>query len=152
MKVDKGRFPFKWIPRILTVFEGTDESFSSFQIARAIGSCGPDASEVLRILVYLTSFGKVVESEGKWKIDIPHTDLDRDQSGFRLKYIKNLDQLLNSLSHCYTPIDELTKINGRDSTEIQEELEFLAQITEKGFVFLAKTNFPQKYAFKPWNE
>lgn len=138
--------------RVIDIFESTDGSLSSFQVARTIGSCGPDASEVLKILVYLTSFGKVIESEGNWKIDIQPKDLERDQSGIRLEHINNLDQLIQSLTNNYTPVEELTEINGRDSTDIQEELEFLAQITQRGYIFLAKTKFPQKYAFKPWNE
>ena len=151
MRIDESKYPFKWMPRIVEAFKGIDKGLSSFQIARTIGSCSPDASEVLKLMVYLTSFGKVVESDGKWKIISFPFDLERAQSRIRIDSIKGLGQLIQNLSSDFVPIEELTTINGRDTVEIQKELEFLSQITKNGQFFIERKRFPQKFAFKSWD-
>ncbi|MHA1977458.1 MAG: hypothetical protein ACW98F_16000 [Candidatus Hodarchaeales archaeon] len=150
MRIDERKYPFKWMPRIVEVFKGIDKGLSSFQIARTIGSCSPDASEVLKLMVYLTSFGKVVESDGKWKIIGSPFDIEHNKSGIRINYIKGLDQLIQNLSNNFVPIEEITKINGRDSAELQKELEFLSLITKNGQFFIQRKRFPQKFACKSW--
>ncbi|PWI46947.1 hypothetical protein CEE45_14270 [Candidatus Heimdallarchaeota archaeon B3_Heim] len=150
MRIDERKYPFKWMPRIVEMFEGIDKGLSSFQIARTIGSCSPDASEVLKLMVYLTSFGKVVESDGNWKIIVSPFNIERNQSRIRIDYIKGLDLLIQNLSNDFVPIEELISINGRDTAETQKELEFLSLITKKGQFFIERKRFPQKFAFKPW--
>ncbi len=139
------------MPRVIEAFDGIDKGLSSFQIARTIGSCSPDAFEVLKMLAYLTSYGKVVESSGKWKILQLSTDSNQDSSGFQNNYLHGLEKLVKSLTGDFKSIDEITSINGRDTQEIQAELTFLSQITEKGQVFMERKKFPQKFAFKPWD-
>ena len=150
MKIDETKYPFKWMSRVVKTFEGIDKSLSSFQIARAIGSCSPDASEVLKMMTYLTSFGKVVESDGNWYLIHSPEEPINIVTGFRTNYLKGLDQLIESLSNDLLPIEELTNINGRDPAEVQKELEFLSQITKSGQVILERKRFPQKFAFKAW--
>ncbi len=152
MQVDESKFPFKWMSRVMDAFEGADGNKSSFQIARTIGSCSPDASEVLKMMVYITSHGKIIESNGMWKIISPPIVSDLDLAGFRTKYIQKLDQLIKSLSSSFVTIETLTSSNGRDNGEVQKELQFLSQITEKGQIIIARKKFPQKFALKPWDE
>ncbi|MHA2289802.1 MAG: hypothetical protein ACXABG_13540 [Promethearchaeota archaeon] len=152
MKINENKFPFKWMSRVIKAFDGIEKGRSSFQIARTIGSCGPDASEVLKMLAYVTSFGKVVESNGKWKTIHSPLNPYQNQSGFRYNYIEGLDQLIKELSGDFISIEELSSLNGRDTQEILSELTFLSQITEKGRVILEQKRFPQKFAFKPWNQ
>ncbi len=149
MIVDRNKFPFKWMLRIIATLERGD-SLSSLQIARAIGSCVPDAGEVTHMIHYITYFGKVTsDTEGKWKIVGKEEDSGPPQKDFRFRYIRTLMKIIDILAEGAQSVVELAQKIYQEIDDIQGALSFLALITEKGRVHLQKEDQPKKWSLKP---
>ena len=151
MIVDRKKFPFKRMLSIIATLEGGD-SFSSLQIARAIGSCVPDAGEVTHMIHYITYFGKVAsDTEGKWRIFGKEEDSNPPQKDFRFNYIRTLMEIIDILDEDAQSVVELAQKTSQEIDDIQEAMSFLALITEKGRIHLQEEDSSQKWSLKPWS-
>lgn len=129
-----------------------DDILSSLQIARAIGSCVPDAGEVTNMIHYITYFGKVTsDTEGKWRIFGKEEDSGPPQKDFRFRYIRTLMDIIDILDEGAQSVVELAQKTSQEIDDIQVALSFLALITEKGCVHLQKEDQFQKWSLKPWS-
>ncbi len=132
MIVDSKKYPFKWMPAIISILEKLD-STSTNNISRKIGSCVADASESLQILSYLTSFGKVIFTSENWEL-LHSREIELSSINFRFQYIADLDKILHLLQQFpITAAEIATKIE-ENKDEVFEALNFLAFITKTGYL------------------
>ncbi|MHA2244145.1 MAG: hypothetical protein ACXADY_04195 [Candidatus Hodarchaeales archaeon] len=150
MIVDRKKFPFKWMWSIIETLERCD-FLSSLEIARAIGSCVPDADEVTNMIHYITYFGKVKsDMEGKWRIFGKEEDSNPPQKDFRFRYIRILMEIIDILDEGTLGNVELAQKTSQKIDDIQEAMSFLALITEKGSIHLQEKDSSQNWSLKPW--
>ncbi|UCG03250.1 MAG: hypothetical protein JSW11_04515 [Candidatus Heimdallarchaeota archaeon] len=149
MILDQTKFPFKYFLSVIEALEKED-ALSSWQIAKAIGSCTSDASEVARMLSYLTHYGKIVSNTGNWRIIRKKEDSDPPSKNFRVKYIQQFLSTIEALIDESQSIEELAKVTSLGRDEIEEILSCLEIISEKGYVYLQGSGPRQQWTLKPW--
>ncbi len=150
MLIQKNEFPFKWIPKILSVLEDKDFCTTS-QVAKAIGSCVSDAGEVLRMMKFLTYFGKInANSENKWRLKYAPEDINSPRKDFRFKYIQNLIEVIEILKEGPKSTHEIANKISQELDYVREILSFLSLITEKGFVCLRGEGYPREWTLRSW--
>lgn len=151
MSGNQSKFPFKYFLSIINALEnGT--ALSTWQIAKSIGSCISDASEVTRMLHYLTHYGRIVSNpkEGKWKIIRNKLVSDSPSKNFRVKYIKQYIALIEGLTSEPQSLEELGERLSLELDEIRQILPYLSLITEKGYIQLEGSGARQQWNLKPW--
>ncbi|MFX0207964.1 MAG: hypothetical protein ACFFDT_18405 [Candidatus Hodarchaeota archaeon] len=149
MIIERKKFPFKLMPPIIKSLEN-HEFLTSFQLSRKIGTCFADASEVTRMLYYLTSSGKVVtNSKMEWKI-IPCPEDLPQLTKFRTKYIQDLITLIQNLDGSFKSVNDLVDDTDWSQDDVQEALIFLSLVTKKGYLFFEGDGHRQKWLLKKW--
>ncbi|MFX0170472.1 MAG: hypothetical protein ACFE9L_01000 [Candidatus Hodarchaeota archaeon] len=149
MIIDRKKFPFKLMKNIVNSLEN-HESLTSFQLSRKTGSCFADASEVTRMLYYLTSSGKVItNSKMEWKIIPCPEDLPK-LTKFRIKYIQDLVTLIENLDGDFKSLNDLVDDTPWDQDDVQEALIFLSLVTKKGYLYFEGDGHRQKWFLKKW--
>lgn len=140
---------------MLSIIEAleNEKSLSSLQIARAVKVCIPDAREVTQMLQYLTSFGKIISNQnGKWEVTLKGEDPAPPSKEFRFKYIITLTEIIKILHRSNRSASELAQKTSQEIDDIEEALEFLALITEKGQVHLTKSGTSDQWSLRSWLE
>lgn len=140
------------MPKVIDTFFTKNESekpLNTYKIAKSIGSCSPDAGEVVKMLAILTSIGRIESVNGRWrKIAFP-ADFEILTTGFRKDYIKQMMEILNALPEEFITLPEFVNENNFNVKDIESILLFLKDITQYGRIYLYR-KFPQKWAFKTW--
>jgi hypothetical protein len=126
-----------------------DKPITSFKIARSIGSCIPDAGEVVKMIALLTSVGRIESVNGKWKKISESSETSPITTGFRMYYIKKMMKILEALPEEFVTLNEFVKENNLEIEETESILFFLKDITQYGQIYLYR-KFPQKWAFRTW--
>ena len=145
------KFPFKYFLGIIDTLEKED-ALSAWQIAKSISSCIADASEATRMLQYLTHYGKIISNpeKGKWRIIRREEDSGSPSKNFRVKYIKKLITVIESLTDELQSAEELVNRTSLELNELEEILPDLCLLTEKGYVDLQGSGPRQKWCLNPW--
>ena len=139
------------MPKIATVLENKDSQTSS-QVAKAIGSCSSDAGEVLRMMNYITYFGRInPNSENKWTIKYSPEDINSPSKNFRFKCLQNLLEVIEILKEGPQSTHEIANKISQELDDVRELLSFLSMITEKGFVCLKGEGYPQQWVMRSWS-
>ncbi|MFX0016452.1 MAG: hypothetical protein ACFFB2_14650 [Promethearchaeota archaeon] len=147
----KDKFPFKWMLKIITTLE-KDSPLTSLQIAKSIGSCVSDAAEVTRMLHYITSFGKIeANSGGEWRIFRKKEYKGPPPKNYKENYGQNLEKIIHILTEEAQTIEELMLKISLEKHDLTEDLSFLALITEKGYIHLQESSYPQQWSLKFWS-
>jgi hypothetical protein len=150
VSIDQSKFPFKYFLSIINTLEN-ENALSAWQIAKSIGSCISDASEVTRMLHYLTHYGKIVSNPEKgWKIMGSKQATDPPSTNFRAKYIKKYTALIEGLTSEPQSLEELGENLSFELEEIRDTLLYLSLITEKGYIHLEGSDPRQQWSLKPW--
>lgn len=149
MTVDRTKFPFKYFLPIIEALK-KDNALSAWQIAKSIGSCISDASEVTRMLHYLTHYGKIISEQEDWRIIRKEKKNGSPTKDFRVKYIKKYITLIEALTSELQNVEELGRITSLDLNEIKEILTFLHLVTEKGYVDLQGSGPRQQWKLTSW--
>ncbi|MFW9905128.1 MAG: hypothetical protein ACFFFH_12390 [Candidatus Thorarchaeota archaeon] len=151
MSINQAKFPFKYFIRIINALE--DENIlSAWQIAKSIGSCISDASEVTRMLHYLTHYGKIVSNpkKGCWKIIRNKQISEPPLKNFRVRYVEKCMALIEGLTSEPQSVEELGEKLSLELNEIRDLLPYLRLITEKGYIHLEGSDHRQQWSLKPW--
>ncbi|MFX0122438.1 MAG: hypothetical protein ACFFAE_02290 [Candidatus Hodarchaeota archaeon] len=145
------KFPFKYFLGVIEALEGED-ALSSWQIANSIGSCTSDASEVTRMLHYLTHYGKVVSNadRGNWRIIRKNEDSNPPSKDFRVKYIQKYLTIIELLTGEPQSEKELSNKASLELNEVKEALSYLKLITEKGYIYLQGSGPRQQWKMQYW--
>jgi hypothetical protein len=150
MGINQNKFPFKYFLSIINTLEN-ENTLPAWQIAKFIGSCISDASEVTRMLHYLTHYGKIVSNpEGKWKIVKNKMISDPPSKKFRANYIKQFITLIERLTSEPQSLEELGEELSLELDEIRNFLSYLSLLTEKGYIQLEGSGPRQQWSLKPW--
>lgn len=151
MVQDQPKFPFKYFLSVIEALEKED-ALSSWQIAKAIDSCISDASEVTRMLHYLTDHGKITSNpeKGNWRIIRKKEDSDPPSKNFRVKYIQKHITLLEVLTDEPQSVEALANKTSFELDDIIEALSFLTSISEKGHIHLQGSGYQQQWSFRLW--
>lgn len=110
------------------------DSFSEiYDIQDASRACYSDTTEIMQMLEYLTSFGQVKETPKGWIKE--NTQDYTSRKLFRDFYLKEIVKILNLLNENPQTVENLQlSVEKINSNDIQKYLEFLAKITQFGFV------------------
>ena len=150
MTIQRDKFPFKWILKILAVLQEKEYCTNS-QVAKAIGSCVSDAGEVLRMMNYLTHFGKIVANpENKWKFMYTQDNIKPPSKNFRTEYIQNLIEIIDLLKEGPQSTQEIADRTSQEIDDIQELLSFLTIVTGNGHVCLKGEGYPREWTLRSW--
>ncbi|MFX1515797.1 MAG: hypothetical protein ACFFC6_05765 [Promethearchaeota archaeon] len=148
MNSNRTKFPFKYFLPIIHALE-KENTLSAWQIAKSIGSCISDASEVTRMLHYITHYGKIISEQGKWKIIRKEENTDPPSKDFRVKYIQNYITLIETLNNELQSVEEIAKKTSLEMNEIEENLPYLSLITNKGSIELHGSGPRKQWGLKP---
>jgi len=146
---DRTKFPFKYFLAIIDALE-KNNALSAWQISKSIGSCISDASEVTRMLYYLTHYGKITSEQEKWRIIKKDKKTDSPTKDFRVKYIQNYITLIEALTNELQSVEKLASRTSLELNEIKEILTYLRLLTEKGFVGLQGSGPRQQWRLNSW--
>lgn len=138
------------MPRIVQVFNTHKRPLSSRHIAQTIGSCSSDAKETLKMMQYITSYGRVVLANGKWRREMSVTKIPQDKPKFRFRYIKEVIQLIENLPEDFVSLDELASLHNREKSEIEQCLSFVVKITQNGQISSQGNLLSQLWTITPW--
>ena len=136
--------------RIVQVFNSHKQPLSTRHIAQAIGSCSADARETLKMMRYITSYGRVVLVNGKWRREMFASTIPRDKPKFRFQYIKEVIQLIENLPEDFVSADEIASLNNREKSEIEQCLSFVVKITQNGQISSQGNLLSQQWTITPW--
>ena len=150
MILDENKFPFKWMPRITQVFDSYKKPLPAYQIARMIGSCVSDARETLQMMEYIASHGIILEINGKWRREKFKGYITLEKPKFRYRYIEDLIVLINTLPSDSITVDELSSLNGKEKSDIERSLSFIAEISQSGRVSSEGKSSSQRWSLVPW--
>jgi hypothetical protein len=151
VSINQSKFPFKYFLSIISTLED-ENALPAWEIAKSIGSCISDASEVTRMLHYLTHYGRIVSNpeENKWKIIKNELTSDRPSNNFRVEYIKQLIALIEGLTTEPQSLEELSEKLSLELDKIRNLLPYLSLITKKGYIQLEGSGPRQKWSLRPW--
>ena len=138
------------MPRIVQVFNSHKQPLPTHQIAQAIGSCRSDAKEALKMMQYITSFGRVLVVNDKWRREMSADMIPRDKPKFRFRYIKEMIQVIENLPEDFISIEEVVSLNNGEKSEIEQSLSFIAKITQNGQISSSGNLLSQKWTLTPW--
>lgn len=74
-----------------------EKPLNTYKIARTIGSCSPDAGEVVKMLALLTSAGRIESVNGQWRKIVIPTESEVLTTGFNMQYIKQMMEVVKAL-------------------------------------------------------
>lgn len=148
---ERTKFPYKYFLSIIETL-AKENALVSWQIARAIDSCILDASEVTRMLHYLTHYGKIVSNpeNNNWRIIRKKEVSDPPSKNFRVKYIQKYITIIEVLTDEPQNVEELANKASLELNEIKEVLSDLKLISEKGYIHLQGSGLRQQWSLKPW--
>jgi hypothetical protein len=150
MILDETKFPFKWMPRIIQVFNSYKKPLPAYKIASMIGSCSSDAKETLQMMQYIASHGRILEISGKWRREVFEDIASLEKPKFRYRYIKEVIDLLDHVPSDSITSEELSSLNGKERSEIERSLNFIAKITQNGKIRAEGKLVSQKWSLISW--
>ena len=136
MIINEGKFPFKWMPHIIQVFNSHQNPLPTYRVARSIGSCNSDAKETLKMLQYITSYGSIIFEGGKWGRKTSNAVNNQEKPRFRYHYIKELIHLIKTLSEELHTLEEIANQIEKEKIDVERCLNFLLKITQDEVLFL----------------
>ena len=142
------------MPKIVQVLNGDEQEviLPLSRISGLIGACIPDGSETTRMLHYITHFGRVDKlTSNVWSLNYTSTS-PPPTINFRFRYIEGLVNLLKELEDQPKNVEEIASSLSRDSQEIEEELTFLKDITQKGRLYVDGQGYQQLWRLEPWSD
>ncbi len=154
MAVARDKFPFKWMPKVIKVLDEVKKEglLPLSQISGKIGSCIPDGSEITRMLHYITHFGRVMRLEtNEWVMYYPSNN-SLPEINFRFRFIEGFVKLLYQLDHNPKKLEEIASALTQSPKDIEDELNFLEEITAKGRVKFDGYGYQQQWYLDPWPE
>ncbi|OLS18681.1 MAG: hypothetical protein HeimC3_01180 [Candidatus Heimdallarchaeota archaeon LC_3] len=135
---------------IVTSLASSNESLNIYDIQKSSLSCIPDTNEVLTMLSYLTSFGKISETTKGW-IRIYEND-EKPLRPKRFFYLKDIYNVLSELTE-EKPLNSVRIAENIDIdvSQVREYLEFLVTITSTGNIKLENNGYPPSYYIEQFN-
>lgn len=131
VKLDK--YPFKHMIAIVNAFSSGDKAVDLTDLRQATGACYLDTKEVLLLLEYLTSFGKITQKDNKWIRETPEEviKINKPRKYHHLNEIAGIFELLGSGPKTLEELERETEI---ESKILDELLPFLSSITSAGYL------------------
>ena len=131
-------FPYKHMRMIVDLI--TEGEIGVRQIAAATGMCSFDSTEVVDMLAYLSTYGRVEHTDDGWVI---HPEDDESvYERFRTRYIETAKAILEKLSTEPKTVIELSKETNLSEEMVDLFLPFLAEISRLGVITRCSTEWP----------
>ncbi|MFX1318789.1 MAG: hypothetical protein ACFE9D_03400 [Promethearchaeota archaeon] len=137
-------FPFKNMRTIVDLVEEGEVDVSA--IRSATGMCSFDSTEVLDMLTYLTSFGRVEAEEGGWLLQ--KTEEEAAYERFRKSFLEAAVAILSKLTEKAKSVEQLSKETGLKLETVEVYLPFLADITRLGVISRCSNEYPLTWCQK----
>jgi hypothetical protein len=137
------KFPFKHMENILLAFEDPNRKYSIKDIRKIALSCGPDTREVVYMLSFILSYGKISQTDMGW---VKTNELEeKPRKPWRFRFLKEIFDVILILNKNPTSIQEISSETNLDEENVKESLSFLSSITNKGVIKIHGNFFKRKY-------
>jgi hypothetical protein len=102
------------------------------------------------MMQYIASYGRILEVNGKWRREKYEDNSSLDKPKFRYRYIKDVIDLIDHIPSDLISLDDLSSLNGKEKSKIENSLNFLKLITQNGRISTEGKSFSQKWDFISW--
>ncbi|MHA1166345.1 MAG: hypothetical protein ACTSRU_00875 [Candidatus Hodarchaeales archaeon] len=118
---------------MVNTFLEAEKAVTLNDLRQATGACYFDTREVLQILEYITSFGKITMNDNTWVIETPEEKI-KSKRPRRYHYIEGIIEIIELLSNGPKSLDELVRETKISQEKLAEVLPFFSSITSAGFL------------------
>ena len=142
-------FPYKHALQIIDKLEYLGEEASPYEISPGTDLCISDTYYTLGFFNYLHAYGKVVRDGEIWKLDPKGEPIP--EKPYRYVLIEDAVKILNALHSGPKSLEKVAdEVQNISKIEIEEYLNVLAALTQKGKVKQISKGWDATFALTDW--